>query len=169
MTQNNNNLIDANNINKVSKLDYKIVIIGSGAGGSVTAKILSEKGHEVLIVEEGQNFTDHKKVGLSKNLDKWRNYGATPIFSNESIISYAEGKCVGGSTEINGALMWRTPDDVLDKWSKDFEIEDLEANKSDIAQDTDKIIDTDVLYPSLNDKEFNKKITLKKVIIEFIS
>ena len=128
MTQNNNNLIDANNINKVSKLDYKIVIIGSGAGGSVTAKILSEKGHEVLIVEEGQNFTDHKKVGLSKNLDKWRNYGATPIFSNESIISYAEGKCVGGSTEINGALMWRTPDDVLDKWSKYFEIEDLDTN-----------------------------------------
>ena len=128
MIQTNNNLINADNINTDSKLDYKIVIVGSGAGGSVTAKILSEKGHEVLIIEEGQNFTDNRKLGLSNNLDKWRNYGATPIFSNENIISYAEGKCVGGSTEINGALMWRTPDNILDKWRKDFEIKDLENN-----------------------------------------
>ena len=76
----------------------------------------------------GQNFNDHNKLGLSNNLDKWRNFGATPIFSKKNIISYAEGKCVGGSTEINGALMWRTPENILQKWRTEFEIDDLDTN-----------------------------------------
>ena len=33
-------------------------------------------------------------------------------------------------------------------------------------QDTDKILDLDVLYPSLDDAEFNKKITLKKEFLD---
>ena len=122
------NFIDADRTKLNSNFDSKVVIIGSGAGGSVTAKILSEKGYEVLILEEGQNFNDHNKLGLSNNLDKWRNFGATPIFSKKNIISYAEGKCVGGSTEINGALMWRTPENILQKWRTEFEIDDLDTN-----------------------------------------
>ena len=43
-----------------------------------------------------------------------------------------------------------------------IERESLEENKDGIVQDTEKIIDSDVLYPSLNDTEFNKKLPLKK-------
>ncbi len=119
------NYIDANNLNNNFNLSCDVLIIGSGAGGSVTAKILSDKGHEVMVVEEGNNFNNDDQLGLSKNLDKWRNYGATPIFANGNIISYAEGKCVGGGTEINGAIMWRTPDEILENWSTEFNLEDL--------------------------------------------
>ena len=47
-----------------------------------------------------------------------------------------------------------------------IEREDLMENKDGIVQDTEKIIDSDVLYPSLDDTEFNKKITLKKEFLD---
>ena len=47
------NLLDANTIDKDCKLKTKILIVGSGTGGSSTAKILSENDYEFTILEEG--------------------------------------------------------------------------------------------------------------------
>ena len=40
------------------KIDFKCeyLIIGSGAGGATASKLLTEKGKDVLLIEEGQNF-----------------------------------------------------------------------------------------------------------------
>ena len=32
-------------------------------------------------------------------------------------VLFAEGRCVGGSTVVNGGMSWRTPARVLDRWS----------------------------------------------------
>src|SRR5262249_43024037 len=37
------------------------------------------------------------------------------ILGNPPII-FAEGRCVGGSTVINGGMAWRTPESVLARW-----------------------------------------------------
>ena len=39
------------------QLDYDVVVVGSGFGGSVAALRLSEKGYRVLVVEAGRRFT----------------------------------------------------------------------------------------------------------------
>jgi choline dehydrogenase-like flavoprotein len=44
------------------------------------------------------------------------------IFGKPPII-FAEGRCVGGSTVINGGMSWRTPEDVLTRWERELGLE----------------------------------------------
>lgn len=48
-------------------LDYDVVVIGSGFGGSVSALRLTEKGYRVGVLEAGRRFADHE---FAKN--SWR-------------------------------------------------------------------------------------------------
>ena len=41
------------------------------------------------------------------------------ILGNPPII-FAEGRCVGGSTVINGGMSWRTPERVLEHWEREL-------------------------------------------------
>ncbi|MDP2307420.1 MAG: GMC family oxidoreductase [Pseudomonadota bacterium] len=109
-----------------SRLDAKVLVIGSGPGGAMTACTLAEAGHEVLLVEEG----DHVPVGATEpySLDdmerKWRNGGLTPSFGPVK-VTYVEGKCVGGASEINAALYHPPVPSVLDQWARDYGIADF--------------------------------------------
>ena len=42
-------------------------------------------------------------------------------------IAYAEGRCVGGSTEINSGLWHRLPDDLADEWRAGDDIDEFDA------------------------------------------
>jgi choline dehydrogenase-like flavoprotein len=41
----------------VAALEYDVIVVGSGFGGSVTALRLSEKGYRVAVLESGRRFT----------------------------------------------------------------------------------------------------------------
>ena len=63
---------------------------------------------------------DHFKGSFSKSItETWRNAGFTPIFGNPN-FAFAEGRCLGGSTYINGGLIWRTPEKVLNFWNEHY-------------------------------------------------
>ncbi len=108
------------------RLDAKVLVIGSGPGGAMTACTLAEGGHEVLLVEEGDNLP----VGATEpySLDemdrKWRNGGLTPSFGPVK-VTYVEGRCVGGASEINAALYHPPVPSVLDQWARDYGIADF--------------------------------------------
>ena len=98
-------------------VECDIVVVGSGAGGGAIAAELAEGGRSVVVVEEGGHYTS-KDFGLDaptmiKKL--YRNAGSAPILGRPNII-FSEGRCVGGSTVINGAMSWRTPEKVLKRW-----------------------------------------------------
>ncbi len=40
-------------------------------------------------------------------------------------VTYVEGRCAGGGSEINSGLYHRTPESVVDKWRHRFQIDDL--------------------------------------------
>ena len=42
----------------MADLDYDVVVIGSGFGGSVSALRLTEKGYRVAVLEAGARFAD---------------------------------------------------------------------------------------------------------------
>lgn len=97
------------------KCDY--LIIGSGAGGSTVADVLLNSGHSVLMLEEGNNFSGKHIMPATENMTgMWRSTGLTPAFGNPS-ITYAEGRCVGGGTEINSGILQRPPEAILDYWA----------------------------------------------------
>ena len=107
--------------NNIYRCEY--LVIGSGAGGSVAALELALAGKDVIVIEEGK---DYKTSDFSNNIfdmmqETWRDYGVTPFWGIPP-IGFAEGKCLGGSTVINGGLLWRTPSRILNIWEKEYGI-----------------------------------------------
>jgi choline dehydrogenase-like flavoprotein len=108
---------------------FDFLIIGSGAGGGTCAGFLIEDGLNVAIVEEGDYIPPDKlpnTVGEAF-LKLYRNAGAHFIFGVPG-IAFAEGRCVGGSTVINGGMCWRTPEKILQKWRLEEGIEKIEPS-----------------------------------------
>ena len=58
---------------------------------------------------------------------KYKYGGLTPTF-NSPRISYVEGGCVGGGSEINSGFYHRTPSNIIDYWQKEFQIEHFSNN-----------------------------------------
>ena len=102
-----------------------VLIIGSGPGGSVTASELVCAGKDVLMLEEGPISTLTPTSSSAQGLQQlWRNNGLTAALGG-SPVSYAEGRCVGGGSEINSAIIQRIPPNLLDQWAQDYEIQDF--------------------------------------------
>jgi choline dehydrogenase-like flavoprotein len=102
----------------------QVLVIGSGAGGSVTALELARRGFQVTVLEEGgrhtlEDYGDRAPEAM-KRLYRWR--GMTPIMGPVP-IGYVEGKCVGGSTEINSGFWHRTPPEILLRWRAQYDLE----------------------------------------------
>jgi choline dehydrogenase-like flavoprotein len=101
------------------RLDCDAVIVGSGAGGATMAVELAEAGLDVIVVEEGgyhptESFTA-QSVRALRTL--YRDGGGGMALGRPSVL-FAEGRCVGGSTVVNGGMSWRTPAQVLKRWSE---------------------------------------------------
>jgi len=102
----------------------QVLVLGSGAGGAVTAAILAERGYEVVVLEEGPNVDTSRLITNSPEAiaTLYRNAGVTPILGPPN-IAYVEGRCVGGSTEINSAFWHRLPADCYHRWRADARLD----------------------------------------------
>ena len=101
------------------------LVIGSGAGGAITALELAKAGMNVVVLEEGD------RVGLDRYGANatvamplmYRHRGMTPIMGRAP-IGYVEGCVVGGSTEINSGFWHRTPHETILRWCSQFGLQD---------------------------------------------
>ncbi|GAA4019662.1 GMC family oxidoreductase [Actimicrobium antarcticum] len=114
------NVTDAATLESDRILDVDVVIIGTGAGGGVTAETLALAGLKVLLLEEG---------ALKSSRDfKMREADAYPSLYQESAarktrdkaINILQGRTVGGSTTVNWTSSFRTPDDTLLHWQRHY-------------------------------------------------
>ncbi len=98
-------------------VDCDAVVVGSGAGGGAIAAELAEGGRSVIVLEEGGHYTSRDFTLDAPEMIKklYRNAGTAVIRGTPNII-FSEGRCVGGSTVINGGMSWRTPEKVLKRW-----------------------------------------------------
>ncbi len=96
---------------------YKNIIIGSGAGGSTAFVDLSSSGKTLLIEEGTDTAKTIRDVPISEAFVRlYRDAGARPALGLPT-LAIGEGRCLGGSTEINGGLFWRTPRSILNEWN----------------------------------------------------
>lgn len=104
----------------------EIAVIGSGPGGAITACILAEAGRKVLIIEEGAGTSQIPCSPFSSEelKSRYRNGGLTPTLGKTK-VTYAEGCCLGGGSEINSGLYHRTPVEVLNRWTTEFQVEGI--------------------------------------------
>ncbi|MFO0678369.1 MAG: GMC family oxidoreductase [Polyangiaceae bacterium] len=104
---------------KRSDFRADVVVVGTGAGGAAVGAELAEAGFDVVFVEEGgyhptSSFTPYAEETVPR---LYRNASSTVILGTPQ-IPYVEGRCVGGSTVLNGGMTWRAPEEVLADWEK---------------------------------------------------
>jgi choline dehydrogenase-like flavoprotein len=103
-----------------------VVVVGSGAGGAVVAKELAEKGLSVILVEEGALHTvaDYNSKAYSAVVNMYRDGASTSTIGTPAIPTML-GRCVGGTTAINSATCFRTPEGILEKWRSGLGLDHL--------------------------------------------
>ena len=108
------------------RYDCEVLVVGSGPGGATTAAMLAEAGHDVLMVEEGGHHAQDSAPAYSlQEMDqKYRSGGLTPAFGRTK-VTYVEGRCVGGGSEINAALAHPPMARTLQDWRRRFQIRDF--------------------------------------------
>jgi len=82
-------------------IETDVVIIGSGCGGGVAAKVLAEAGHRVLVVDKGYHFP-------ASQLPMTQAQGPFHLFENNGVLSSTDGSlnlvagsCWGGGGSVN--------------------------------------------------------------------
>jgi choline dehydrogenase-like flavoprotein len=94
--------------------DY--VVIGSGAAGASAALVLAEAGRDVIVLEEGPEVRDEDRGqgAVESFLRLFRDRG-TQVAMGRSVIPILQGRCVGGTTVVNGAIVWRLPEKAYER------------------------------------------------------
>lgn len=99
---------------------FDVCIVGSGAGGAVSAYEIANKGFRVLLLEKGKRKIDFMKSNNPLDFvthNMYRN-SMTPILGN-GIITTVLAETWGGTTEINSAILKNAPEEVLNSWFND--------------------------------------------------
>jgi len=96
-------------------MDYDVLVIGSGFGGSVAALRLTEKGYRVGVLEAGRRFEDHE---FAKNSWHLRQFLWAPAFGCYGIqrvsllrnVLCLTGAGVGGGSLVYANTLYRPLD-----------------------------------------------------------
>lgn len=96
-----------------------VVIVGSGAGGAVAAANLAAAGMDVVLLEAGPRLTpaDMTRDGPTFMARYYWEGGLRMILGSNQIPAMA-GRCLGGSTVVNSAIMLKLPDWVRQIWAE---------------------------------------------------
>lgn len=97
---------------------FDYVVVGSGAAGASAARVLADRSSSLAIVEEGpavatEEFVDRSFPTLAR---LYRNMGAQ-VTTGRAPMLIVQGRCLGGSTVINSAIIRRLPEGVWQEWA----------------------------------------------------
>lgn len=98
-----------------------VVIAGSGAAGATAARVLSELGLDVVVLEEGPFIAPEslRADAYSSFRAQWRAMGMQTA-RGRAFMPILQGSAVGGTTVINGAIIHRLPPPILHRWDTEF-------------------------------------------------
>ena len=110
-------------------MKYDYIIVGSGSAGCVLATRLSEDHTKsILLLEAGPDYPDFEQlpIDLKNGNNMWRsaygphswNYEATGTPLQPDPIIIPRGRATGGSSAINGQVMFRGVPEDYDNWAE---------------------------------------------------
>src|SRR4029077_7763155 len=98
-------------------IDADVAVVGSGAGGSVTAAVLAQFGKRVVVLEAGPP-SDPAQFDQREVTAFGRYYLEAGLCSSTDLgVSVLAGAWVGGGTVINWCTSLRLAEAVAEQWS----------------------------------------------------
>jgi choline dehydrogenase-like flavoprotein len=109
-------VIDASRLVRDLDAECDVVVVGTGAGGGVTAEVLADAGFDVVLVEEGplRSSSDFRMLEAEAYPELYQESAARK--TADKAITILQGRCVGGSTTVNWTTSFRTPPATLAYW-----------------------------------------------------
>ena len=112
------NVVDGARATADLTLDADVCIVGTGAGGAVTAATLARAGLSVLMLEEGGYYTHEDFTMREKDTEPRLYQEGMSRATSDGAIAILQGRAVGGTTVVNWTTCFRTPVDVIEHWKK---------------------------------------------------
>ena len=82
------------------------IVVGSGAGGAVAAANLAKGGLRTIVLEAGPRIRESEMTrDAPKFLARYFWEGGVRVIGGTSQIPSMQGRCLGGSTVVNSAIM----------------------------------------------------------------
>jgi choline dehydrogenase-like flavoprotein len=123
---------------------YDVVVVGSGAAGSVLAARLTSRGRTVALVEAGDYVPErYDRAGparprphdeLDNLLRYYKDAGLQPTGGDVRMF-VLQGQCLGGGSVVNNAVCFHMPDHVRALWAREFGAGWATAGRLDEAYD----------------------------------
>ncbi len=112
--------IDGTTLSADTTYQADVVIVGSGAGGGISAEELSKAGFKVIVVEMGslKSSSDFKMEERNAYPDLYQESAARR--TKDKGIGIFQGRTVGGSTTVNWTTSIRTPEPTQQYWRDKF-------------------------------------------------
>ena len=119
-------MLDAARLGGTRTLRADVCVIGAGAGGAVVAKELAEAGARVVVLEEGGSHPAATLNGRPRDMMArlYRDGGQVATLGRPPIV-LPLGRGLGGTTLVNSGTCFRTPDRVLERWRREYGLEEL--------------------------------------------
>ena len=109
---------DAGALADGATLSADVVIVGSGAGGAVTAAVLARAGFDVLVLEEGGHHT-RADFKMREDINYPMLYQESGARATKDLgVTILQGRAVGGTTVVNWTTSFRTPAHVYEHWKR---------------------------------------------------
>lgn len=111
-----------------------VIVVGSGAGGAVAALNFAEAGLKTVVIEAGPEV---KSEDMTRDAPRFlaRYYwdGGARIIGGSAQIPSMQGRCLGGSTVVNSAIMLPLPDWVRQDWIENDGLDFMKGDALDRA------------------------------------
>ena len=112
-----------------------VCIVGSGAGGSVIAAVLAERGLRVVLLEAGMHVEAEDFSALELVAYRQLYLRGGPFPTAEGQVTLLAGGALGGGTRVNYTNCLRTPDHVRAEWEQ-AGLQGLASGEFDVHLDT---------------------------------
>ena len=122
-------VVDASRLEHDLDEGADVIILGSGAGGGISAEILAKSGLRVIVVEEGPLRSTHDFNMKEAEAYPQLYQESAARKTADKAINILQGRCVGGSTTVNWTSSFRTPVDTLGFWQGQFGLADYTPEK----------------------------------------
>ncbi len=113
-------VIGADDARRPERIECDVAIVGTGAGGAISAEVLARSGLRVVMIEEGplKSSRDFNMLESEAYPQLYQESAARK--TRDKAINILQGRCVGGTTTVNWTTCLRAPAATLAWWAQRF-------------------------------------------------